>query len=332
MLSVCHKELRLATPMEVFFHGVAFFTLKRLEIYDIMAFMKGACAVALSDPNTIKALLRRHGFHFSKALGQNFLIHPDVCPDMADACGLDSSSGVLEIGPGVGVLTCELAARAGRVVAVELDRRLFPLLEETLRGHDNVKLVQGDALKLDLHRLLEEEFLGQRAQVCANLPYYITSPVIMRFLEERLPISRITVMVQKEAAQRLCAPPGTRAAGAVSLAVSYYAEASILFDVSRESFMPAPSVDSAVIQLTVRPAPAVDVPSEKRFFSVIAAAFGQRRKTLCNALSAGLGRPKEDISGAMNRVGLDPQIRAERLTLPQFAALDRALFGDAAPE
>lgn len=281
---------------------------------------------ALSDVNTIKSLLSRHGLHLSKSLGQNFLINPEVCPRMAEESGVHSDSGVLEIGPGIGVLTCELAARAGKVVSVELDRGLFPLLGETLQDFENIKLIQGDALKIDLHALLSKEFPGKSVSVCANLPYYITTPVIMRFLEERLPIDVITVMVQKEAAQRLCAPPGTRAAGAISAAVNFYAEAQILFEVGRDSFLPPPRVDSMVIQLKVRTKPPVSVQSEERFFRLIAAAFGQRRKTLCNAVSAGLTIPKTTVLSALEIAGLDPQVRAERLTLAQFAALDHALW------
>ena len=210
----------------------------------------------LTDIRTVRELLSRHGFHFSKAMGQNFLVNPTVCPRMAEACGASPETGVLEIGPGIGVLTRELAARAGRVVAVELDERLLPVLRETLAGRENIEVVQGDILKLPLDRLLEEKFTrpdGTRmpVAVCANLPYYITSPIIMLLLESRLPFTSLTVMVQKEAADRLCAAPGTRECGAVSLAVQYYARAEKLFGVSRGSFMPAPNVDSAVIRLTV---------------------------------------------------------------------------------
>ena len=206
----------------------------------------------LTDIGYIRDVLERHGFYFSKKLGQNFLVNPSVCPRMAEACGATSESGVLEIGPGIGVLTRELAQRAGKVVAIELDDRLPPVLAETLKGQDNVEIVQGDCLKIDLAALIAEKFGDREVAVCANLPYYITSPIIMSLLESRLPVTSITVMVQKEAAQRLCATPGTREAGAVTLAVQYYAEAETLFGVSRGSFMPAPNVDSAVIRLTIR--------------------------------------------------------------------------------
>lgn len=195
----------------------------------------------LTDIGAIKEILARHGFRFSKKLGQNFLINPSVCPRMAEACGADKETGVLEIGPGIGVLTRELAERAGKVVAVELDDRLPPVLAETLAGYNNVEIVSGDVLKLDLRRLLSEKFGERRVSVCANLPYYITSPILMSLLESRLPVTGITVMVQKEAAARLCARPGTRECGAVTLAVQYYAHPEILFSVSAGAFSPPPT-------------------------------------------------------------------------------------------
>ena len=277
----------------------------------------------LTDIAYLRDLLARHGFSFSKKLGQNFLINPSVCPRMAASCGADKDGGALEIGPGVGVLTKELAAVAGRVVAIELDDRLLPVLDETLAECDNVSVVHGDALKLDLHALIRERFGDRPVSVCANLPYYITSPLIMALLESRLPIDALTVMVQREAADRLCAAPGTRAAGAVTLAVAYYAEAEKLFDVSRGSFMPAPNVDSAVIRLTVRKTPPVDVKNEKLMFRLIRAGFGQRRKTLSNSLSAAL--PDRDrLRAALDAAGVSPTARAEELTLAQFAAIANA--------
>jgi len=274
----------------------------------------------LTDIAYIKDLLSRHGFQFSKKLGQNFLINPSVCPRMAEACGATKHSGVLEIGPGIGVLTKELATVAGRVVAIELDDRLQPVLAETLGGFDNVDIVQGDVLKLDLAALLAEKFGDMPVHVCANLPYYITSPILMALLESRLPIEGITVMVQKEAAVRLCAAPGTRECGAVSLAVQYYAEPTRLFGVSRGSFMPAPNVDSEVIHLAIRKTPPVAVKSEKRLFRIIRAAFGQRRKTLANSLSAA-GYSKAQIISACEAAGIPATARAEQLTLSQFAVL-----------
>lgn len=279
----------------------------------------------LSDPSAIKALLASHGFTFSKSLGQNFLINPSVCPRMAEECGAAPGVGVLEVGPGIGVLTVELAKRAEKVVSVELDKRLLPVLEETLAPYNNVKVVNDDILKVDLQKLLREEFPGMKVVVCANLPYYITSPVIMRLLEERLPIAGLTVMVQKEAAQRLCAQPGKRECGAVSVAVQYYAEPRVLFQVSRGSFLPPPNVDSSVIRLDVRPEAAIDIPNEKKFFALVKAAFGQRRKTILNAIAAGLSVPKERIAAACDAAGIAQNARAEQLTMEQFAALSRAM-------
>lgn len=279
----------------------------------------------LSDIGAIKQILAKHGFQFSKSLGQNFLINPSVCPRMAEAGGAAEGCGVLEIGPGIGVLTYELAQRADKVVAVELDRRLLPVLRETLAEFRNVVVINDDILKVNLKSLLAQEFGEMPVSVCANLPYYITSPVIMKLLEEKLPIASLTVMVQKEAADRLCALPGTRQAGAVSVAVRYYAEPELLFKVSRGSFLPAPNVDSAVIRLRVRKQPAVAVQDEPFFFLVVRAAFGQRRKTVHNSLSAGLNLPKEAVAQALAQAGISPAARAEQLTMEQFAVLTDTL-------
>ena len=279
----------------------------------------------MSDLSTMREILSRHGFTFSKALGQNFLINPSVCPRMAELCGANAESGVLEIGPGMGVLTRELAKRSKKTVAVELDTRLLPVLAETLADYPNASVVQGDVMKLDLHQLLQQEFSGMQVAVCANLPYYITSPVIMKILEEKLPITALTVMVQKEAADRICAKPGTRACGAVSAAVQYYAEPEILFQVSRGSFMPAPNVDSTVIRLNVRPQPPVELRSEEAFFRLVKAAFGQRRKTALNAVSAGMGLPKAQVAEAMERAGIAPNARAEQMTLEMLASFSNEL-------
>ena len=236
-------------------------------------------------------------------------------------------NGVLEIGPGIGVLTAELARRARKVVALELDRRLLPVLSETLADFDNVEIVNEDVLKADLRAILKERFAGMEVSICANLPYYITSPVIMRLLEERLPFRSITVMVQKEAAERLCAPVGSREAGAVTVAVQYYAQAEKLFSVSRGSFLPAPNVDSAVIRLQIRQAPAVALTDEKKFFRMVKAAFGQRRKTALNAISAGMALPKGDVAAALEAAGLEGNVRAEKLSMEELAALCEALPG-----
>lgn len=283
---------------------------------------------SLSDPGHIKEVLARHGFHFSKALGQNFLINPGVCPRMAAECGAQGCKGVIEVGPGIGVLTWELSQVAEKVCAIELDSRLFPVLEETLAGRDNVKIIPGDVMKLDLHQLIQQEFGGGPVCVCANLPYYITSPVILRLLEEGLPLTSITVMVQKEAAQRLCAAPGERECGAVSVAVHYRSQPKLLFQVGRGSFLPPPKVDSAVLRLDLRQEPPVSVADEDWFFRVSRAAFAQRRKTAANSLSATLGLPKPQVEQALAAAGAPENVRAERLTLEQLAALANALLGE----
>lgn len=281
----------------------------------------------LYDYNTIKRILTRHGFTFSKALGQNFLIDPSVCPRMAAALEADDRTGVLEIGPGIGVLTKELSAVCGRVAAVELDRRLPDVLAETLADCPNVQVVPGDVLQMDLQALFADQFADcDRLQVCANLPYYITTPVLMRLLEGELPIERLVVMVQLEAAKRLCAPLGTRDCGAVSAAVEYYTQAEILFEVGRESFFPSPNVDSAVIALTRRQQPPVQVTDEGYFFRVVKGAFLQRRKTLANSLNAALGVPKAELTALFQSLGLSATARAEQLTMSQMAALANALY------
>ena len=275
----------------------------------------------LSDINVIKSVLQRHGFTFSKALGQNFIINPGVCPRIAEEGGAEKGVGVLEVGAGIGVLTAELAKRADKVVCVELDTRLLPVLDETLGEFDNVKIINGDILKVDLHKILEEEFGNMPVVVCANLPYYITSPVIMRLLESRLNIESVTVMVQKEAAARLCAEVGSRNSGAGTVAVNYYAKAHKRCDVSRGSFMPSPNVDSAVIRLDILPEPQIQVSDEKFFFSMVRSAFSQRRKTASNGISAGTGIPKATVTEAIEAAGLPPAVRAEALTMEQLGTL-----------
>ncbi len=279
----------------------------------------------LSNISVIRDVLSRHGFSFSKGLGQNFLINPTVCPRMAEMGNAQPGWGVIEIGAGVGVLTAELASRADKVVCIEIDSRLLPILDETLAEFDNIKIVNQDVLKVDLHQLIAEEFPNMPVAVCANLPYYITSPIIMNLLESRLPISSLTVMVQKEAAQRICALPGSREVGAVSIAVRYYCEPQVLFQVSRGSFMPAPDVDSTVIRLDIRKEPAVQVEKEENFFRVVKAAFSQRRKTLANTLSSGLGISKAQATELLNRAGVASNLRAEQLSMQQFADIANAL-------
>lgn len=280
----------------------------------------------LSDPSYIREVLSRHGFHFSKALGQNFLINSSVCPRMAELSEADRTAGVIEVGPGIGVLTWELSQRAKKVVAIELDRRLFPVLSETLSDCPNVEVVEGDVLKMDLKALIEEKFGGEEVCVCANLPYYITSPVVMGLLEGGLPLHTITVMVQKEAAKRICTPPGQRECGAVSVSVWYHSEPKLLFEVGRGSFLPAPKVDSAVISLRMRKTPPVSVRDESFFFALSKAAFAQRRKTAANSISACLPREKGAVEAALEGLGISKTIRAEQLTMEQLAALSDRLL------
>lgn len=282
----------------------------------------------LSDIKEVKRILNQHGFQFSKSLGQNFLIDPEVCPRMAEESGVTKETGVIEVGPGFGVLTQQLALRADKVVAIELDKRLPEVLADTLSDFDNVTVVSGDVMEIDLHNLIAEQFPNHKdIVVCANLPYYITSPVIMKLLEERLPIRSLVVMVQKEAAVRICARPGQRECGAVSVAVQYYAEPEILFDVKRDSFFPAPNVDSAVMKLDLRSAPPEVLADldQKAFFRVVQAAFSQRRKTVCNSLSSGLSLPKDAVKALLADAGIPETARAEQLTMEQFGALCRAV-------
>ena len=275
----------------------------------------------LTNLSAIREIADKFGFTFSKSLGQNFLINPSVCPRIAEMGGADENTGVIEIGAGFGVLTQELAKRAKKVVAVELDSRLIPVLQYTLADYDNVKVINEDVLKVDLPGLIAEEFPGMEVVVCANLPYYITSPIIMALLEQRLPIKAVTVMVQKEAGDRLCAPMPSRECGAVTAAVRYYSEPKVLFPVSRGSFCPAPNVDSMVIRLDVKDALPLQPEEEKTLFRVVKAAFGQRRKTLPNTLSAGLGIPKAEAAEKLAAAGLKPTARAEELSLEEFCRL-----------
>lgn len=270
----------------------------------------------LTNISVVRDILSRHGFTFSKALGQNFIVNPAICPRIAEEGGAKSGCGVIEIGTGIGVLTAELAKRADKVVAVEIDTRLMPVLAETLSDFDNVKIINDDVLKVDLKKIIEEEFGDMEVYVCANLPYYITSPIIMSLLENRLPIKAITVMVQKEAATRLCAELGSRDVGAVTVAVRYYSEPKLLFNVSRGSFMPSPNVDSAVIRLDIKNDRLVD--DEQHFFKVVRGAFSQRRKTLANSLSSALGIDKQVVTETIVSAGLSESVRPEQLSMEDF--------------
>ena len=279
----------------------------------------------LCDERTIRELLGRHGFHFSKSMGQNFLIDPQVPAEIAAASGADKSCGVLEIGPGIGPLTVELARRAGKVVSVELDRSLLPVLAETLAPYPNAEVVSGDVLKLDLAALAAEKLPGLTPMVCANLPYNITTAVLTKLIETPC-FGTFTVLIQKEVAQRLAAPQGSGDGGAFSLFLQYHLEPELLFEVPREKFLPAPKVTSAVLRCVRRPRPAVEVENEKFFFQVVRGAFLLRRKTLANSLTSALpGLSKETVQTAIAQCGLPADIRGERLTLADFAALSAAL-------
>lgn len=279
----------------------------------------------LSNVSKIMEILSQYGFRFSKSLGQNFIINPSICPEMAKRCGATKDDAVLEIGPGIGVLTCELASIANKVVAVELDKRLIPILNDTLKQFENIKIINSDILKINVRDLINKEFPNKRVFVCANLPYYITSPIIMKFLEEKLPVESITVMVQKEAADRICAVPGSRNSGAISLAIRYYSKPEVLFEVSKGSFFPSPNVDSSVIKLNILKKPSIVVKDENLFFSLIKASFLKRRKTILNSLSSGLSIPKEVIANALDKSNIPRNSRAEQLTLENFALISENL-------
>ena len=276
----------------------------------------------LCNRNDIQALLQRHGFHFSKAMGQNFLIEGWVPRDIADASGADEHTGVLEIGPGIGPLTAQLVRRAGKVVSVELDERLYPVLRETMANAENFTLIEGDTMKLDFPQVIREHFAGLRPILCANLPYNITTPLLTRVVESRC-FDSVTVLIQKEVAQRICAAPGTADYGAFSLLMQYYTAPELVFEVPNTCFLPAPKVTSAVIHCPVRKAPPVEVVSEAALWRTVKAAFALRRKTLVNSLQTGYQLPKE--AEIVTACGLPAAVRGERLTLQDFAALTSAL-------
>ena len=279
----------------------------------------------LCNINEIRALLTRHGFHFSKAKGQNFLTQSWVPQNIVLESGVDGTCGVLEVGPGIGPLTQQLCRHAKKVVAVEVDRSLQPVLAETMAGNENLEIIFGDILKTDIKKLVQAEFSGLRPMACANLPYYITTPVLAALLESRA-FEAVTVMVQKEVAQRICAPAGKGDYGAFSVFCQYYAEPELLFDVPASCFIPQPKVTSAVLKLTMRQTPVCAILSEQMFFKVVRASFAQRRKTLLNALSAGFSQfDKQTLAGVIEACGFAPTVRGETLDIPGFAAIANAL-------
>ena len=282
----------------------------------------------LADPKNTIEILNKYHIIFQKKYGQNFLIDEHVIRKILNAAGISKDDTVLEIGPGIGTLTQYLCESAGKVIAVEIDRNLVPILEnDTLAAYDNVRIINDDVMKIDLKALIDAENGGKPIKVAANLPYYITTPIVMSLLEARLPIENITVMVQKEVAARMQAKPGTPDYGALSLAVQYYSEPYIAANVPVNCFMPRPGVDSAVIRMQLYKEPPVSVRDEKLMFAVIRASFNQRRKTLTNAISnGGLGISREQCAEALRNLGLSETIRGEALTLEQFAALSDELF------
>ena len=282
-----------------------------------------------NDKAAIEALLRRHGFHFSKSMGQNFLINPDVPAAIAESSRADETNGVLEIGPGIGALSSQLCRRAGKVVAVELDKTLLPILDETMANFDNFEVVSADILKTDIPALVREKFTGLTPIVCANLPYNITTPAITALIESKC-FESITVLVQKEVAERLCAKPGTAAYGAFSVFMQYYTEPELLFEVPKECFEPMPKVTSAVLRAVTREKPPVEVADEAFFFKTVYAAFALRRKTLVNSLMTVFGTQftKEELTQRVVDCGLNASVRGEKLGLAEFAALSAMLRKD----
>jgi len=283
----------------------------------------------LASLSVVRTILDKYKFHFRRAWGQNFLVDGNIVRKIVQAAGLCADDLVVEIGPGIGTLTAALAARAGRVVAVELDRALLPVLRETMSGLDNVSVIAGDAMRVDLDRLVSDTVSGASERpykLVANLPYYITTPLLMRLLQQKYRIGLMVVMVQQEVAARLTAAPGGKDYGALSVAVQYYTEPEVLFRVPRTVFYPRPEVDSAVVRLKKRFAPPVNIPDEELFFALVRGAFGQRRKTAANALAGGAALPgwsRGDWEQALAAAGIDPRRRGETLGLEEFAALAR---------
>ena len=278
----------------------------------------------LTSPRVIKDIAARFGFTFSKGLGQNFLLDSSVLDRIVEAAQIET--GVLEVGPGFGVLTKHLAETGKKVVSVEIDRRLLPVLDYTLEGYDNVTVLEQDIMKTDVKELIEEEFCGEKISVAANLPYYITTPIITSLIEAKLPLNNIVVMVQKEVAQRICANPGKKDYGAITVLCQYYTEPEMVCVVPAGSFFPPPKVDSAVLCMKMREKPAVSVRDEKMFFRVVKAAFAQRRKTLLNCLQSGFAADKETLAKILEGVGISPQIRGEKLGLAEFAKISDAFL------
>ncbi|MDF2717508.1 MAG: dimethyladenosine transferase [Paenibacillus sp.] len=291
--------------------------------------MSDVRASDVASPKRTKEMIQKHGFTLKKSLGQNFLTDANILHNIASAAKLDSSKGALEIGPGIGALTQQLAKAAGKVVAVEIDGRLLPILEETLLPYPHASVVHGDVLKLDLRKLWQDHFTGcSQVSVVANLPYYVTTPIIMKLLEEKLPLEHIVVMIQREVADRMSAKPGGKEYGSLSIAVQYYAEPDIVAIVPPTVFIPQPNVDSAVIRLRLRETPPVRVEDESFFFEVVQACFAQRRKTISNNLLAGLFTKAEKpvMEAILAECGIDASRRGETLSIAEYAGLANAIW------
>ncbi|ALC88470.1 16S rRNA methyltransferase [Bacillus sp. FJAT-18017] len=284
----------------------------------------------IATPLRTRAILEKYGFSFKKSLGQNFLIDTNILRKIVDAAAITSDTGAIEIGPGIGALTEQLAKASKKTVAFEIDQRLLPILEDTLSPYENVKVIHSDFLKADVKSVIEQEFPpGMDLVITANLPYYVTTPIIMKILEEKLPVRGIVVMLQKEVADRITARPGTKDYGSLSIAIQYYTNAEVVMIVPKTVFVPQPNVDSAVIRLTVREKPAVKVKDEEFFFEVTRASFAQRRKTILNNLTSQLeqGKEKKDlIIAALNDSDIEPTRRGETLSLEEFARLSNSLL------
>ncbi|GIN99189.1 ribosomal RNA small subunit methyltransferase A [Siminovitchia terrae] len=284
----------------------------------------------IATPVRTKEIMEKYGFSFKKSLGQNFLIDPNILRNITEYAGLTKETGVIEIGPGIGALTEHLARTAKKVVAYEIDQRLLPILADTLAPYDNVKIIHEDILKADIHQMIEKEFAEvKEIMVVANLPYYVTTPIILKLLEEKLPIRGIVVMLQKEVGDRIAAKPGTKEYGSLSIAIQYYTTAETVMIVPKSVFVPQPNVDSAVIRMLLRERPAVSVKDERFFFHITKMSFAQRRKTLMNNLTSGLPdgkKRKSDIVSALELAGIEPSRRGETLSMDEFAALSEALY------
>ncbi|AKL93606.1 ribosomal RNA small subunit methyltransferase A [Clostridium aceticum] len=276
----------------------------------------------IASPKKTKEIIEQYQFKFSKSLGQNFLIDQNILEKIVEGAGVTKEDDVIEVGPGIGSLTQHIAEKGKSVVAIEIDRSLLPILKNTLQAYDNVEVIHEDVLKLDLHHLIQEKFHGKKVKVIANLPYYVTTPIVMKFLEEKVPLLSMTVMIQQEVARRMEAKPSTKDYGALSIAVQYYCQPKILLKVPPSVFIPQPKVDSTVIRLDVLEKPKVHVDNEKLFFSLVKDAFGKRRKTLLNALSTGtLGYSKALVKEVLQKAGIEEQRRGETLTIEEFATL-----------